>query len=648
MDRVRNKSPAYLSALQPGPPVWKSWFKRRPAGAVKTPFQYTSLNPNTSEIRLLTLLPRSQTENGTLACHVEHVFLDDNQPYAALSYVWGNPASTVPIVLNGQSHAITENLSVALRHLQHGHKRLKLWVDSICINQQDNDEKASQVQRMGRIYSEAAVVLSWLGPSDHQSNITMMKLRKLGKWWNDTFSSFPSCSDPTAMAASLNALLPKVLPRLKAGLGPDADVPYPLITKLLSRPYWHRLWIQQELSLGRETIFVCGDEDLDKGVLQDAIDAAINLAARCSDGWGVDLKAASDTLLDETGPSILMFYSSNSDSLRELLYRSTFPRRAGSFKAFDRRDMVYGLLSISNDANILQIQPDYSKLWQDVYREVTEAYIKQGDLEILSFAGLSPIQTGLPSWVPDWSQSLSSTPISRHGRLPSTTDAISVPFYSAATSYHCRFLFPQPGMVSLSGCHFDVVSKTSRQFSAHQHPDEQYDTNQIYVLFQKDSLDDLWINREPRTSPYGDGQLADWVIAMLCAFVAGTQSTDYQDQRGRGPLRWIPGCDFDRMARTMANNSEEFDEDVSQSYINTVEKFDKLPFVTAKGYVGTGPPQLVPGDEICICYGASVPFAIRRSREGQTYELLGDVYVHGIMYGEFAASMPETRMFTFS
>jgi Heterokaryon incompatibility protein (HET) len=318
--------------------------------------------------------------------------------------------------LNGQSHAITENLAIALRHLQHERKSLLLWIDSLCINQDDNNEKGLQVQRMGKTYSGAAVVLSWLGPEDLPSTIAMTKLSKLNQWFENNIhnADFPENTDPALWAPVLNNWVLNVFANLKPGNDHESDVPYAFIVKILSRPYWHRLWIQQELYLGKETILVCGRQDLDIQMLLTGIDVSIQLAGRFSDGWSADLKSASDGLLYETGPAIIMFYRNGNDPLRELLYRATFPRPGGSLKAFDRRDMVYGLLTISNDAKVLRILPDYSKTWQDVYREVTETYIKQGDLSILSFAGLSPAQPDLPSWVPDWSQSLKSVPVSRH------------------------------------------------------------------------------------------------------------------------------------------------------------------------------------------------------------------------------------------
>ncbi len=654
MESVRSTSPAYLSVLRPGRPAWKSLFTKRRGEDPTRPFQYRPLSEIHSEIRLVTVISRSHTKGGILECEVEHVSLDENvPPYAALSYVWGDPARTVAILLNGHSHAITENLAVALRHLQHERKSLLLWIDAICINQDDHNEKGFQVQRMGKIYSEAAVVLSWLGPEDHPSTIAMTKLSRLNQYFEDNFpvDALPASMDTALWAPIFNNWMECSFANLKPGNDHESDVPYACIVKFLSRPYWSRLWTQQESGLGKETIFVCGRQDMTKETLMTGVDVSIQLATRFSDGWNADLKSASDDLLYETGPAILMFYRNGTEPLKELLYRATLPRPGGAFRASDRRDMIYGLLAMSSDANVLRIRPNYSKAWQDVYREVTETYVKQGDLSILSFAGLSPAQPDLPSWVPDWSQLLSDSPVSRHGKLPGRLDAVPQPFYSAAISSRCHFSIPQPGILNLSGYHVDVISHIGSRFSAHQNPDEHSELAQVFPVYSGETVKELWGNREPKTSPYGDGQMSDWVAALFCALVAGTQSTEYQDQRGRGYLRWLPGCDFDRVVKKVLND-EVFDEDAWyetwKAYIKVVKEMDRLPFVTANGFVGVGPPHLFPGDEICICDGASVPFAIRKNFDETTYELLGDVYVHGIMYGEFLTSRPEPQMFSFS
>lgn len=85
--------------------------------------------------------------------------------YEALSYVWGSPAGSRPITVDGQSLPITNNCEEALRHLRLPAKARRLWVDAICINQKKVLEKNDQVKLMGDIYRAAKQTIVWLGPA---------------------------------------------------------------------------------------------------------------------------------------------------------------------------------------------------------------------------------------------------------------------------------------------------------------------------------------------------------------------------------------------------------------------------------------------------------------------------------------------------
>ncbi|OAL45898.1 HET-domain-containing protein, partial [Pyrenochaeta sp. DS3sAY3a] len=86
-----------------------------------------------------------------------------NLHFEALSYVWGVTLMPYTIFINDKEFSITSNLHGALKELRHPkHDRL-LWIDAICINQNDNIEKGYQVQMMRDIYAKASSVCVWLG-----------------------------------------------------------------------------------------------------------------------------------------------------------------------------------------------------------------------------------------------------------------------------------------------------------------------------------------------------------------------------------------------------------------------------------------------------------------------------------------------------
>ena len=122
-------------------------------------------------IRLLTLLPG---KSGTpLKCELAK--LDNPTPgsYEALSYAWGSVSTSDDIEIceatnpdqTGGSLPITRNLFDALQRLRTEAPRL-LWIDALCINQDDLEEKGNQVARMGHIYRNASRVVVWLGEDE--------------------------------------------------------------------------------------------------------------------------------------------------------------------------------------------------------------------------------------------------------------------------------------------------------------------------------------------------------------------------------------------------------------------------------------------------------------------------------------------------
>lgn len=141
----------------------------------KTSLEYRPLGD--SEIRLVSF-KKDQGSSSPFELQLEH-FESSNVPsYIALSYVWGDPTNSHPVNVNCRDFNVTQNLYEALLHIselssifeeglgrqsESGQANLFLWVDALCINQRDIDEKSKQVPKMTEIYSSAYTVLIWLG-----------------------------------------------------------------------------------------------------------------------------------------------------------------------------------------------------------------------------------------------------------------------------------------------------------------------------------------------------------------------------------------------------------------------------------------------------------------------------------------------------
>lgn len=144
---------------------------------------YASLQGDIREFRLLTLEP-STDRHAPVRCKLNRASFDDNDvKYTALSYTWGDPLSTTTILVNGATKRVTIDLEAALRHIRQLSCAMVLWIDAICINQEDLAEKNHQVEMMKEIYTGAELVIAWLGTTSDDSDIAMEVLGKGYEGW---------------------------------------------------------------------------------------------------------------------------------------------------------------------------------------------------------------------------------------------------------------------------------------------------------------------------------------------------------------------------------------------------------------------------------------------------------------------------------
>ena len=119
-------------------------------------------------VRLVRLLPRDPAADEisrVKCCFFPFPLLDSEtaHPFEALSYAWGSEENPKSISVDGCNFLVGANLYSALLHLQDDFIERILWVDALCINQENNDEKGRQVQSMAKIYAKASRVIVWLG-----------------------------------------------------------------------------------------------------------------------------------------------------------------------------------------------------------------------------------------------------------------------------------------------------------------------------------------------------------------------------------------------------------------------------------------------------------------------------------------------------
>lgn len=140
-------------------------------------YRHRPLNPATGEIRLLRVDPALR-EDGCICITIKHIFLNDEAEFTALSYTWGAESPNYNIHIRGAGSIgatfnVRENLYDFLQEIRKDDLEEWFWIDQICINQVDQEEKSQQVCRMAEIYTKAQRVLIWLSPSFENSDNLM-------------------------------------------------------------------------------------------------------------------------------------------------------------------------------------------------------------------------------------------------------------------------------------------------------------------------------------------------------------------------------------------------------------------------------------------------------------------------------------------
>jgi hypothetical protein len=145
------------------------------------PYVYESFAGGTSpptQIRVLHLLPGNKEDD--IHCSLCHVAISQTGLYEALSYTWGSPDRCYQVVCNGFYLRVTNSLQEALRTMRYPDKKRTLWIDQLCINQEDIQERNSQVTIMHLVYKHATRTVVFLGSVEgHERPKTDLSIMKL-------------------------------------------------------------------------------------------------------------------------------------------------------------------------------------------------------------------------------------------------------------------------------------------------------------------------------------------------------------------------------------------------------------------------------------------------------------------------------------
>jgi hypothetical protein len=398
------------------------------------PYRYEPLREN--EIRLVTIPPRSQG-NTEISIEAVNISLDyfesfaefsdqDSLPcdsfrprYEALSYAWGSTERMKYIEVqaspedaaeshayiaatiawqkfsrnsrhssfmaprpNARSLAVTHNLAQALPYLQLANRPRVLWIDALCINQQNLAEKGEQVKKMASIYKSATSVVVWLGPSTKQLVTGLKVIAHLASMVEVDFAARqmrPASGQDSSWANSAVEL-------------PYDDETRSAMSMVFECCWFERLWIWQEVNAQpRRSSLLCGSSYLEWEEFRKAMFCVESkLAGDADNGRGFDPK--------RFAMIAHLCRSSGVLGLDQFLYLT---ERA---KCSDPRDRIYSLLALRRPGEQFAIEPDYTEHYSKVYRDATAGHIAaSGTLSLLKMCKLHDCPGNLPSWVRDWS-----------------------------------------------------------------------------------------------------------------------------------------------------------------------------------------------------------------------------------------------------
>jgi hypothetical protein len=298
-------------------------------------YQYTALGPEGSNFRLLRLLKGSGRE---LECELSpHSLQNVHPPYEALSYTWGSNELVECITLDRKPFWITDNLHSVLQCLRLCDRDRILWIDAVCINQEDKVEQSQQVQQMAQIFEKAEKVLFWLGKATPQMISLMETLDRFrnidpGCYHKQETIEHPSWEDHSIA-----------------------------IKQIFNREWFTRVWILQEVAKARRADVCCGRR---------SIPAEIFVLA--------------PSLIKQEPPrhckpvlDIMAELSRSNSWWAQTRNLRTLVQKFQSSKATDERDKIYALLGMSSDPLDTKNLPiDYRRPTSQVVHEAMTYFLR--------------------------------------------------------------------------------------------------------------------------------------------------------------------------------------------------------------------------------------------------------------------------------
>ncbi|KAI1462665.1 HET-domain-containing protein [Annulohypoxylon moriforme] len=538
-------------------------------------------------IRLLRIFPIGL--NGLLECSIRTVELEGARKpcYDALSYTWGpttqheakdgmNAERNHVMICNEKELSITDNLFNCLMQLRDNGYYRDLWVDAICINQDDQDERSEQVSIMADVYHSAECVIVWLGAADD----TTMLAHELVKRWD-------GLSNGDLLPINSQACKNKY---------------WEALISLFERTWFTRVWVVQELVLARETLVLCGGYKFDW-------DKMVSISKFLAEGTSANMcKTQRSFKKPAKLAEIKKDIKEDNHGTGNILLRSLI--RCRTYEASDDHDKVYSLIGLAgrrNDGHQV-LYPDYDSSVAEVYTDVAEYLLRDSDdLHVLAHAEGDNFRqvSGLPSWVPDWS-------VKKDVGLRITGYAR----YKTAGELPCFKEIRDNNILALRGFEFDTINRVGESKEKVNETKECGDWLDLLGELERDY-------------PDRDHKDAFWRTLLIDTGPGGV--VPIKNPWENSFYVWMKLCSHEP--------SDEETKLAHKFETSFTHSLNLRLFRTAGGHLGCGTSSCKEGDLVWIVQGSRVPLILRPTtpleKEGQmVYNLVGGTYLHGFMQGE--------------
>lgn len=648
-----------------------------------TPRHYCYSEPlDAASLRLLRIKETIPHVNADLASSVKHssLALDiittslANAPeYRALSYTWGPPeddAATYSrsedhtVSLDGCHHHVNPNLHDALLQIAQSYRGSYFWIDAICINQGDLDERLRQVAMMDKIYNNAVEVILWLGrEARHSSEVFQVAKTVAGM-------------DSAIFLTQGHAISPDQLESY--GLpGPSSEI-WRHYINFYERRWFKRGWVIQEVILARNAVVHWGSmkmtwDELVAGSLMFLPDhLRKTFFANFRKPGDVDnmslgrnvyrIQLIRDALAQKSPSLLIVEICTGTHALESAEHMLLhMMRMSRDFQWSDARDKVYSLLGlvsfIIRDRPIapLPIKPDYSESVTPamVFTRVARAIIERSNclgiitqVSDLSFRKIS----NLPSWVPDFTKSPNLSMGRRNLFSASGTESPLYRFEDDLLVTRGTRLGTMQEVQSLTVTNdFETVVGMLSIASKSTFPHAVDGTEVLWRTLIWDIYGHGHVCDLHPAPDYMGNSFQSWVQGVFTGRDTSLPSdlpTPFKEtaysESGNKSEAGKPEMIVSEVTLLSDGNTPEENTDQGNSpdpllytsHASGVTWSQQL-FLLDSGYLGMGPMSGEVGDEVWLFPSCSFPMVIRRCKQHQgSYRVLGRAYVHGVMHGE--------------